>query len=87
MYHRIEKEMQSFAKRNIRVYTTTEDFISDYTKVDIVKLENYKIIFQVFVLTLLSILLVFIVHKFLLTKITATKTQKLKNNLFNLSLK
>ena len=64
MYHRIEKELQSVVKKNIRVYTTTEDFINDYTKVDIVKLENYKMIFLVFVLTLLAMIPVFIIHKF-----------------------
>ena len=64
MYNRIEDELQSVLKKNIRVYSTTEDFISDYTKVDIVKLENYKMIFQVFVLTLLSMFMGFTIHKY-----------------------
>ena len=63
MFYRMEKEMVSSVMRRIDVYESLEDFVYDYTKIEIVQLENYKKIFVYQVLLLVVFLLIFLAMK------------------------
>ena len=60
MFYRIEKGLVGSLLRRIDVYESLEDFVYDYTKIEIVQLENYQKIFSYLALLLSGLLVSFI---------------------------
>ena len=63
MYNRIEKDMVASLMKRLVVYDSLEDFVYDYTNVEIVQLENYKRIFAYQAVLLTGLFVIFIAEK------------------------
>ena len=63
MFYRIEKDLVSSVMKRIDVYESLEDFVHDYTKIEIVQLENYQKIFGYHAFLLFAFFVVFLATK------------------------
>lgn len=63
MYNRIEKDMVASIMKRMVVYDSLEDFVYEFTKIEIVQLENFKKIFSYQALLLIALLVMFLARK------------------------
>ena len=52
-------------KKNVKLFTTLDDYISAYTMIDDVKLKNYQTIFLSYFIVLILILFIFLIYQFI----------------------
>ena len=76
MYNRIEKDMVAGIMKRMSVYESLEDFVCDYTKIEIVQLDNYKKIFTYLLLLLIVFLVMFLARRGRFRLLTVIREKK-----------
>lgn len=82
MFQRIEKDLLGSVSKRIDVYESLEDFVYDYSKIEVVQLENYKKIFAYHVLLLSCLFVVFLARKGYLEVARPKKKKRLRSTSF-----